>query len=400
MTNTPNFEWDRMFNKDDEAVTRFHSDRDILNGAVRDKFHEFGNTRLGHLIDQRSRKSSGKGSVPEGLDKLYQILVEMKRDIKKVAKGNCIDDATAYADKLTKQRGIPHKATQADINQDGIPEIVIHDVYGNPVVINGYTTVASKWPERMQYYSTRELSQDKKRVSKTTGKRLPESLQEWRQRVFSPEYGIGDDILKLEGFNMPHWATESIKAGYTTIPHEPKNRRRPANRALNDEFLKHTWNYIINEDATIPKGNYLACCGFVWNYVMLSSAFLTIYEDQGLEFHINVMKLGAKNQSNKVDFITYDKAKKGSEMKQHLEGLVIKMARKSKGNEAAYQAIQMFLSRIMKLGNQYIVEGKNPEVFDESQIREALNEFDRLIHIPQRQGVEYDVRGAEIIPID
>ncbi len=91
-----------------------------------------------------------------------------------------MDSARQYAEKLTKRTGVTHTVHITGHNNDGIYAIVVCDIC-NLHVINKYTTISTKYPRRLEYYTNCDLSSDESRVNKK-GERLPESLQEWRHQ--------------------------------------------------------------------------------------------------------------------------------------------------------------------------------------------------------------------------
>ncbi len=388
MTTTPISRWTQYHKPDayEGVAAGLHAEKVRRDAAAREVLRESSNERLKRLYEQHGPKAHGAGSSPIGLEQLIPILVDMKRDIKKVVKGNCLNSATAYAANLTKQRGTRYSAGLEDLDEDGIPEVIIRDVYGNPVVVNGYTTIASKWPERLQYYTGRQASSDPSRVN-SKGVALPESPQEWRQREFDIQYGRGKDVLKLENFKPQPWAVTAYNKGYKTTPHPPKKGTRGAFRAFQDVFLKEVWSIKTKEDPTIPKRNYMQVAGFVWSYLFTSSAFYTIYEDNGLEIHVAVMK-GEADEALKL---LHDKAKKDSEVKQHLESLVIRCAVLKETQQERFEALMDFFTEIVEKGNTYIQNGKNPAVYNGEDILNDLAKFDALTNQPppppaQQQG--------------
>ncbi len=363
---TANFSWATLRDKDTYrgAKAQWNTDRETRNRQMREKFQDFDESpKLRALGEQSGRSVSGKS--PMGLEQLYTILVDMKRDIKKVAQANCLPSARQYAEKLTKRSGMTHTAARVDLNDDGIDEIVVRDVYGNPVVINGYTTSASTWPERLEYYTNRQQSEDESRVN-SKGQRLKESLQEWRTREFNPTYGEGPKILDMLSMKEPEWAKKAIAGGYRNTPHKPKNMKRSAYKALQELLLKPIWEDLVESNTGIVKKNYLSACAFTWNTVFITKAMLDVYGEQGLAWCISILQTG--DRAKAADIKAFNKAKSEPEVKATLERLVVSIA---SGGRDVITNVTNLLTRVMRKGHVY-AESRDTSKYETEFIREVI----------------------------
>ncbi len=385
-----NFKWAKLRDKEtyDAAGSSWNDTRKTTNADMREKLHSFKGPKLHALGDYEERSASG--SSPKGLEQLYSIIVDMRRDIKKVAQGNCLPSAKEYATKLSKRTGVKHEAYRQDLNGDGIDEIVVRDVYGNPCVINGYTTIKSKWPERLQFHSTRQHSATR---TKANGDPAMESLQEWRHREFNPTYGTGSDILNLTSYAEPEWTKAAIKAGYKNTPHKPKNGKRSAYKALQEAFLKPVWDELTADHLhSIKRKNYLSACAFVWNFLFVSRAMYDVYGEEGLEWHLHICQASDVPTS---EMKAYNKAKNDSELKSRLERLVIGVASAQRDQPRRVSFNNMF-RRLLRLGSRF-ADTRDTSAFNEASVTDHVTTFDKVLNGTQTVEPETPEEIAQIM---
>ncbi len=121
---------------------------------------------------RKSRNYNGKphktDDLRQGMDELAQIVVHLKRDIRRIANAQSLNGAKMVAKKFDKIYGEGHHArNDIDIDHDDIPEITVHDKDGEIVVLNGYTTKPSQWGIRQQYYEAQNDNLDERGRPKT-----------------------------------------------------------------------------------------------------------------------------------------------------------------------------------------------------------------------------------------
>lgn len=104
------------------------------------------------LRDKRKHQRFNAPSTPQTVlaDKLIDILINAKKDIERVRSCESIEGAKKYAEQndLYFYDG---KEEPVDINGDGVPEIVLVNRRGEPVVVNGHRLKPSKFPFKLQY---------------------------------------------------------------------------------------------------------------------------------------------------------------------------------------------------------------------------------------------------------
>ena len=89
-----------------------------------------------------------------GMNELAHIVLDMQRDFKRVANALSVQGAQEIIDKHNyNSPDAPWHVTSNDENGDNIPDIIIRNANGDPIVVNGWTTKGSDYPERYQYYN-------------------------------------------------------------------------------------------------------------------------------------------------------------------------------------------------------------------------------------------------------
>ena len=105
---------------------------------------------LGHLADIRQPRS-----VSQTTDQIFQNLIDVILNAKKdITRINGLDDyetAKEYARKNNYRIG----KEDSDINHDGVPDIVLYNKEGKPVIVNGYKLSPSKQPIRKMYQAAK-----------------------------------------------------------------------------------------------------------------------------------------------------------------------------------------------------------------------------------------------------
>ena len=96
-----------------------------------------------YRIDPKPRKQ--KEDVEGIYDKLIDIILNAKKDIKFHRSCETIDGAKRYAD----ARGL--RAKEYDLNNDGIDDVIVYNSAGKPIMVNGYSVTPSELPYRQEY---------------------------------------------------------------------------------------------------------------------------------------------------------------------------------------------------------------------------------------------------------
>lgn len=107
-----------------------------------------------------------KNSTKIGMDELAKLVLGLKRDIKRVTSAIAPQSAQDMIDKhnrsspqslwrlnKTNPMGPATLENLTDINQDGVPDVVIYDSNDKPLYVNGYTTKDGRWANDLLYYN-------------------------------------------------------------------------------------------------------------------------------------------------------------------------------------------------------------------------------------------------------
>ena len=98
------------------------------------------------------------------MNSLMNIVLDIKRDVKRVKSAIAPQNAEAMIQKhnqsspnspwyLNKRdpNGPAVLANLTDVNGDDIPDVIVYDKRGNPLIVNGWTTKKSEWADDLVY---------------------------------------------------------------------------------------------------------------------------------------------------------------------------------------------------------------------------------------------------------
>ena len=200
------------------------------------------------LRDKRKHQRFNAPSTPQTVlaDKLIDILINAKKDIERVRSCESIEGARKYAEQndLYFYDG---KEEPVDINGDGVPEIVLVNRRGEPVVVNGHRLKPSKFPFKLQY---NQLSDEER--AKYYG------YNDW---VECGAYGAADEFddngnrhVEYDAKNLPgNWAALK-KAGYR--PPAAPRKALTARQMLTSE-LNTCFNVFYNSVPELEKYKWM-----------------------------------------------------------------------------------------------------------------------------------------------
>ena len=127
------------------------------------------------ITEKVSSINPGGFTSKVGMDDLAKLILNMKRDITRVKQAI----SPAGADHMIKKHNLKAKPNAkwflnkkdpngpaeitnlTDINNDGIPDVVVYNSRNQPLYVNGYTTTISKFPHDLAYYQQFPLRKDR-----------------------------------------------------------------------------------------------------------------------------------------------------------------------------------------------------------------------------------------------
>lgn len=185
-----------------------------------------------YRIDPKPRKQ--KEDVEGIYDKLIDIILNAKKDIKFHRSCETIDGAKRYAD----ARGL--RAKEYDLNHDGIDDVIVYNSAGKPIMVNGYSVTASELPYRQEYNK-----QNPTPISRINAGGYKQWLRDavWEAKDDFDEYGERE--VKYKNGALPDIVKNSHDYGYKKLT-APK--RKMSNRQLINRFIANTiQEHIENE---------------------------------------------------------------------------------------------------------------------------------------------------------
>ena len=229
----------------------------------------------------------GKPVDRKGMPDLARIVLDLQRDIKRVKNAISPQGAQAIVDqhnatskpsahwKLNKlnAQGPATLSNLSDLNQDGIPDVVISNANNQPIFVNGYTTTNSNYPVDLAYYN-RYPTRDARRGH---------SLNDFKNELYNVTYDLNNaDFSKrgeVTGF-APH--VEYLE-GYDMNKFHLTTPKRMTSFNRFKKFVAQPYiDEILRENNNIPAAAKLAlsskACAAAWNSFVLEY----IYQKYGV----------------------------------------------------------------------------------------------------------------------
>ena len=237
----------------------------------------------------KKRKKGYTSKDITAMQNLSQIVGSKgRKDIKRI---NELVDPNS-ANEWIRKRGLQGLYTvgQTDVDRDGIDEIVVKDVAGNLVVVNGYTIRNSDLPYRQKFYAIPKETRDEMRADyKERGE--PFGYKQWvRDEYYGPEYdGEGVRIVGYRGRDpKDDEFTKTLKAKQYKLL---KPRNRTPYQAFSIRFVKPLYDFTLLRHrlltATGGKPNiYVKVLASAWNHIIVMPALTAIYNNPERARHI------------------------------------------------------------------------------------------------------------------
>ena len=191
-----------------------YSPNPITEEELRQSTHGDVNLAKAHLINQilsRARDGTlvsrgnafGRPVERKGMPDLAKIVLDLQRDIKRVKSAISPQGAEALVTrhnatakpsshwKLNKQNPqAPASLTNlTDINNDGIPDVVISNANNQPIYVNGYTTTNSTYPVDLAQYNKYPTRND----------RRGHSLNDFKKELYNVQYDVDNEDISKRG---------------------------------------------------------------------------------------------------------------------------------------------------------------------------------------------------------
>lgn len=270
--------------------------------AIRDKYREIYGGLGVDIPSQIGVKKHEKGTTTKNLtamNHLYQIVgtSNLKQDIKRIKNAQTLEGAKGWI-KSNKKEGY-YTATEEDIDKDGINDVVIKDVNGNLVVVNGYTIRNSDYPYRQMFYN------QPKEVRKDYN-----SYKQWVNDayygpVYNDETGEVDDYRYHKPKDDKFTINLHNKGFKTLIP-----KSKTPYQLFTSLYVKRMYEYVIKRHnlytADGKKPNvFIKLASIIWNNWVLKPALMVMYpDDTNIDEIMENTKLFNKIKS-KADFKKY-----------------------------------------------------------------------------------------------
>jgi len=179
-----------------------------------------------------------KGTDKVGMSELQHIVLDLYRDVERVKKAispNGAADIVAKHNAKAKPdnqwslakinpNGEATLANMPDVNNDGIPDVIIRNASGSPMYVNGYTTKRSDYPETVLYYDAHPTRASRKDYPKS---RFLDELYHIEDNDAYDRTEGGAAVMGNLSSQKPEWYNQAV-GKYKVRP--LKNRMSPFRR--------------------------------------------------------------------------------------------------------------------------------------------------------------------------
>ena len=259
-----------------------------------------------------SRGNLGGPQERKGMIDLAKIVLDLQRDVTRVKnaispqgaeqlviKHNATAKPSAHWKLNKRNPQAPASLTNlTDINNDGIPDVIITNANNQPIYVNGYTTKASRYPVDLAYYNqypTRES-------------RSGHSYNDFKNELFNVQYDDNNEDFSKRGNVASYTINQDYIAGYDPNKYQPPKVKRMSSFARFKKFI--ATEFIDNALAQLqtPSTAKLAQsskgASAAWNHFILEPLF-TRYGAVTTQQQARIKKKAADEIDNMVNELYY-----------------------------------------------------------------------------------------------
>ena len=255
-----------------------------------------------------TRGNFGKPADRPGMQDLAKIVLDLQRDVKRVKNAISPQGAEAIVTshnansrpsahwKLNKRDvNAPASLTNlTDINNDGIPDVIISNAEGKPLFVNGYTTTATTYPVDLAYYNRYP----------TRRERRGNSYDAFKNELFNVRYDLDNADFSKRGDVSSFTVNNDYIPGYDMTKYHAPQPKRMSSFARFKKFVVALYLDQVLQNKHVPRSAKLAqsskCASALWNQFILQPIYAK-YNAQTEQDKARIKKKAAAEIDNKVN---------------------------------------------------------------------------------------------------
>lgn len=214
----------------------------------------------------RRKRTGGGAKGKKGMKELENLVLNMQREFKLVKQALSEQGARELVRKRNAANPTlpPWHVEYQDFNNDGIPDVIVHNDNHKPMIVNGWTTVRSDYPMKHIYYNQYPTKEARKQVKLEMANELhkdPKLINAYK--VYKNTYAKAAMNGDMEKVNK---LSEMQQAHYKT----PK-RTQSLYQQFNSEIFTPVASAVFNELQTKKNVSAMAkACGKIWKILVLN----------------------------------------------------------------------------------------------------------------------------------
>ena len=239
-----------------------------------------------------------------GMPELTRIILDLQRDVTRVKNAISPQGAEALVERHnSKSKPSAHwrlnkinpqspasLSNLSDLNNDGIPDVVISNANGNPIFVNGYTTTSSKYPIDLAYYSAYPTRAERKGTSRSA----------FKKALYNVTYDDENNDISKRGDVASYNPNLTLLNGYDLDKFKLKEPKRMTSFNRFKKYVVGMYIERVFEDAGVPPNARLAVQSKIsaatWNEYILQP----IYEKYNANTEAQRNKI-KKKATNEID---------------------------------------------------------------------------------------------------